>query len=161
MSLCVTKDRMRNILIATLAVAALAPWCAFAKGEGVGLWMEGRVSQVRPEGRYIHLVVTGRFWFEQYRGQKASIVELNDLRGGAATIPATIKQSKPFFAMVDGWGGGALRQPGALLEILQAASGSERVVKFEIINARLKFAPRGRLVVESAEVIRATDHALR
>jgi hypothetical protein len=63
--------------------------------------------------------------------------------------------------MVEGWRGGALRKPGALLEILQAASGNGRIVKFELINARLKFGPQGRLAVESAEVIRATDHDLR
>ena len=160
MSLSVTKHGMRSALLATIALAALGSSCAFAKGDGVGLWMEGRVSQVRAEGRNIHLVVTGRFWFEQYRGQEASVVEVKDLRGGAATIPATIIQGKPFFAMVEGWRGGAIRQPGALLEIVQAASGSERVVKFEIINARLKFAHQGRLAVESAEVIRATDHNL-
>ena len=156
----VWQKGMRNFLTATLAAAALLPCCAFAKGEGVGLWMEGRVSEVRAEGRNIHLIVTGRFLFKQYRGQKASVVEVRDLRGGAATIPATITQGKPFFAMVDGWGGGAIRQPGALLEIVQAASGSGRIVTFELSNARLRFGRQGSLAVESAEVIRATDHDL-
>jgi hypothetical protein len=50
-----------SLLIATLAAALLLPCGAFAKGEGVGLRMEGQVSEVRPEGPNIHLVVTGRF----------------------------------------------------------------------------------------------------
>jgi hypothetical protein len=87
-------------------------------------------------------------------------VEVKNLRGGAAVIPAMIRQGKPFFAMVEGWGGGAIRQPGALLEILRAASGSGRSVKFELIDARLRFAREGRFSIESAETIRATDHDL-
>jgi hypothetical protein len=151
---------MRVLRSAAFVVAALLATCVFAKGEGVGLWMEGKVSEVRAEGTNIHLVVTGRFWFEQYRGQQRSVVEVKNLRGGAAVIPATIRQGKPFFAMVEGWGGGAIRQPGALLEILRTASGSERSVKFQLIDARLKFGREGRFRVESADTLRATDHAL-
>jgi hypothetical protein len=131
------------------------------KGDGIGLWMEGQVTEVRVEGRSIRLTLTGRFWFEQYRGQQASVVEVEDLNGGATAMPATITQGKPFFAMTEGWQGGAIRQPGALLRILQGASGSGRTVRFELINARLKFGAQGRFAVESAEVIRATDHDLR
>jgi hypothetical protein len=154
---------MRVLRSAAFVVAALLATCVFAKGEGVGLWMEGQVSEVRAEGKNIHLVVTGRFWFEQYRGQQRSVVEVKNLRGGAAVIPATIRQGKPFFAMVNrenGWGGGAIRQPGALLEILRTASGSGRIVKFELVDARLKFGREGRFRVESADTLRATDHAL-
>ena len=151
---------MRVLRSAAFVVAALLATCVFAKGEGVGLWMEGQVSEVRAEGTNIHLVVTGRFWFEQYRSQQRSVVEVKNLRGGAAVIPATIRQGKPFFAMVEGWGGGAIRQPGALLEILRTASGSERSVKFQLIDARLKFGREGRFRVESADTLRATDHAL-
>jgi hypothetical protein len=140
---------------------AALPLCAMAKGEGVGLRMEGQVSEVRAEGSRIHLVVTGRFWFEQYRDQQRSVVEIRDLRGGAATIPVVVTQGKPFFAMLAGSGGGAIRPPGGLLQILNTASGTDRVVKFELINARLKFGAEGRFAVEAGEVIRATDHDLR
>jgi hypothetical protein len=61
--------------------------------------MEGQVSEVRTEGKKIHLVVNGRFWFEQYRGEAHSVVEVKDLRGGPATIPATIAQGETFFAI--------------------------------------------------------------
>lgn len=148
-------------LVAALAALALLPACALAKGEGVGLWMEGQVSEVRAQGASIHLVVTGRFWFDQYRGEQHSVVEVRDLRGGAATIPVVIRQGKTFFAMLAGSGGGAIRPSGGLLEILKTASGTDRVVKFQLINARLKFGPEGRFAVEAGEVIRATDHDLR
>ena len=143
---------MKSLLTILLA---LLPICVLAKGEGVGLWMEGRVSEVRVEGSNIRLVVTGRFWFEQYRGQERSLVEVK------ATIPAAVRQGKAFFAMVEGWGGGAIRGSGELLKILRAAADSGKLVKFELTNARLKFGPEGQFIVEAGDVIRATDHALR
>ena len=149
---------MKSLLTILLA---LLPICVLAKGEGVGLWMEGQVSEVRAEGSNIRLVVTGRFWFEQYRGQERSLIEVKDLRGGPAAIPAAIRQGKAFFAMVDGWGGGAIRGSGALLKIVRAAADSGKPVKFELTNARLKFGPEGQFIVEAGDVIRATDHALR
>ena len=153
---------MRVLLSAAFAVAALLPPAVLAKGESVGLWMEGKVSEVRAEGQDIRLVLTGRFWFEQHRAAKASVVEVRDLRtGGPASIPVVLTQGRPFFAMVENWRGGALRKSGALLAILQAAAGTERVVRLELANARLQFGSGGTLAVESATVRRATDHALR
>ena len=87
---------MRQLLSAVLLVAALSPAYALAKGEGVGLWMEGQISEVRAEGGTIHLVVTGRFWLDQYHGENASLVEPKKGR-----IPATVRQGKPFFELVD------------------------------------------------------------
>ena len=139
-----------------LAVVALLPAGALAKGEGVGVWMEGRVSEVRRGPGSIHLVVSGRFWFEQHRGTEPSVIEVSK-----ATIPATLAQGEPFFAMTKDWGGGAIRKQGALLQILQAAAASGNVVRFQLINARLKFGPQGTIAVEDADVIRATDHSLR
>ena len=144
-----------RLLLALLVAAALLPGWAFAKGEGVGLWMEGQVSDVRADGGNIHLVVTGRFWFDQHRGQQSSFVEIK------SRMRATLRQGKPFFAMVGNWRGGAIRESGALLDILQAASGTPRLVKFELADARLRFARQGRFAVESADVLRATDHDLR
>ena len=102
-----------------------------------------------------------RFWFEQYRGAEPSVVEVRDLRGGPASITATLTQGRPFYAMVESWKGGAIRKSGALLAILQAAAGTGQVVRFELANARLQFGSGGTLSVESATVRRATDHNLR
>jgi hypothetical protein len=63
--------------------------------------------------------------------------------------------------MTENWGGGAIRKPGALLEILQAAARTGKVVKFELADSRLSFSRGGTLAVERAIVRRATDHALR
>jgi hypothetical protein len=154
---------MRRLLSAALVAVALLPAGVLAKGEGVGLWMEGQVSEVAADGKNIRLVIAGRFWFEQYRGAQSqpSVVEVRDLRGGPATIPATLTQGRPFYAMTENWGGGAIRNSGALLGILQAAAGSGKRVKLELANARLQFGSGGTLAVESATVRRATDHSLR
>jgi hypothetical protein len=153
---------MRSLLAAALAAVALSPGTLAAKGEGVGLWMEGQVSEVRPEGRDIRLVLTGRFWLDQYRGEEPAVVEVRDLRtGGAATIPAVLTQGRPFYAMTENWRGGAIRKSGALLEILQAAAASGKSVRFELADSRLSFGRGGTLAVERAIVRRATDRALR
>ena len=81
---------MRSVLCTAFAAAALLPAAVLAKGEGVGLWMEGQVSEVRAEGQNIRLVVTGRFWFEQHRGAEPAVVEVRDLRGGPASITAAM-----------------------------------------------------------------------
>jgi hypothetical protein len=151
-----------RILLALVAAAVFWTGGASAKGGGIGIWMEGQVSEVRAEGSSIHVVVHGRLWLEQYHGQQRSAVEVRELRdGGPTNIPATLVQANPFFAMVENWRGGSISQPGALLRILQAASASGQKVKFELLNARLKFEPDGGVAVEGAQVIRATDHALR
>ena len=145
---------MRRSLLA-FAAAVLLPGAVLAKGEAVGLWMEGQVSEVRAEGRDIRLVLTGRFRFEQHRARDASVVEV------PATIPALLTQGRPFFAMTENWRGGALLKSGALLEILQSAAGSGKVVRLELADSRLSFGRGGTLAVERAIVRRATDHALR
>jgi len=80
-------------------------------------------------------------------GQRIRLV----LTGGPASIPATLTQGKMFFAMVENW----------LLRLLQSAAGSPQVPKFGLANARLKFGSTGKLTVESAQVIRATDPKLQ
>ena len=153
---------MRGLLATAFAVIAFLPGPVAAKGEAIGLWIEGRVSEVRAEGRDIRLLVTGRFWFEQHGEQEPAIVEVRDARtGGAASIPAVLAQGRPFYAMTENWRGGAVRKSGALLEILQAAAASGKTVKLELADSRLSFGRGGTLAVERATVRRATDHTLR
>ena len=151
---------MRGLFAAAAIACALHTGAAHAKGEQVRLWMEGQVSDVRSDGRTIRLVLSGRFAFEQYRGGERSLVEVKDWRGGPASIPAVLTQGRPFYAMTEDWGAGALRKSGALLAILQAAAGTDRVVRLELASARLNFAS-GALAVESAIVRRASDSSLR
>jgi len=153
---------MRRLFSAALAAAALVPGIAAAKGEAIGLWMEGQVSEVRAEGRDIRLVVTGHFWFDQHSGQEPSVVVVHDPRTcGPANIPVVLTQGRPFYAMTENWRGGALRKSGALLEILQAAVATGKSVRFELADSRLAFGRGGTLTVERAIVRRATDQSLR
>jgi hypothetical protein len=152
---------MRGLFAAAAIACALHTGAAHAKGEQVRLWMEGQVSDVRSDGQTIRLVLTGRFTFEQQRTGERSLVEVKSWRGGPASIPAALTQGRPFYAMTDDWGAGALRKSGALLSILQAAAGTDRVVRLELASARLNFASGGALAVESAIVRRASDSSLR
>jgi len=148
--------RATAVLVAVLVTSCLAV-LAHAKGAGVGLWMEGTVSKVRSDGRKIHLTVTGRFWFEQYRGTARSLVEVDGSHG----LPTTVVQAEPFFAMTTGWTGGAIRPKGAHLAILETAARHRRTVRFELVDARLVFGREGRFAVADGSVIRATDGDLR
>jgi len=147
---------MHRLLPVLLAAIALLPAAVQAKGEGLGLWMEGQISEVRADGQNIRLTLTGRFWFQQYRGTEPSVVEVSN-----RPIPATLTQGRPFYAMTESWGGGSIRKSGALLSILQAAAISGKPVKLELADSRISFGRGGTLAVESAIVRRATDHSLR
>lgn len=153
---------MRRLFSAALFAAALAPGVVAAKGEAIGLWMEGQVSEVHAEGRDIRLVLTGHFWFDQHGGQEPTVLVVQDPRtGGPASIAAVLAQGRPFYAMSENWRGGALRRSGALLEILQAAAATGKRVRFELADSRLAFGRGGTLTVERAIVRRATDPTLR
>jgi len=134
----------------------MLPVLVQAKGDGVGLWMEGTVSGVQVQGQDIHLILSGRFWFEQYRGNSRSSVEVD----GRPGLEVSVTQAAPFFAMTSDWRGGAIRDQGALLAILRAAAQKGRLVKFELAGAQLSFGGEHRLVVTKAAVVRATDHDL-
>jgi hypothetical protein len=149
----------RTILLVALVV--VSPVVAFAKGEGVGLWMEGTVSDVQVEGPTIQFVLTGRFWFQQYRGRERSIVEIKGEHGKPAIIPVTVTQGEPFFAMSPSWKAGAIQEQGALPRITQAASRHDRIVKFEFWGAEVAFGRAGHFTVVNGTIIRATDHDLR
>jgi hypothetical protein len=143
--------------ITLLLLGLLVGNCAFAKGEGVALRMEGSVSNLEIQGEKLRFVLTGRFSFKQWRGQTESSVDVDGRRG----IPVTVVQANPFFAMTEDGHGAAIREKGALAGILQAAAEHKRVVRFQLVDARLVFGRGGRFAVAHAGVIRATDADLR
>ena len=145
--------------ITLLLLGLLVGNCAFAKGEGIALRMEGTVSNLEIQGEKLRFVLTGRFSFKQWRGrdQTESSVDVDGRRG----IPVTVVQAKPFFAMTEDGHGAAIREKGALARILQAAAEHKRVVRFQMVDARLVFGREGRFTVAQAGVIRATDADLR
>jgi hypothetical protein len=152
-----TKAALRHISVAALiAVAVFATFVPYAaaKGEGVGFWLEGTVSGVRIVGRYIQLSVAGRLWLRQFPdGQPpGQHVEFDCPEG----ISATLTQAQEFFAMSTDWGGGALRQPGHLHKILEAAAKRGNVVRFQLLEPRIDFAG-GQCPALSSAVVRATD----
>jgi hypothetical protein len=149
----------RNTLAVLLAIGvSVVPCLTSAKGEGVGLWMEGTVSNLHVVDDQIHFfVLTGRFWFEQYRGTKRSSIEVDGRRG----LSVTLTQAQPFFAMSTDWRAGAIRKEGSLSALMKAAAQSNRVMRFELLDARLDFGSGSRFAVDSARVIRATDGDLR
>jgi hypothetical protein len=135
----------------------MLPVVVYAKGDGVGLWMEGTVSNVNADGEDIHLTLSGRFWFEQYRGNSRSSVEVDGRRG----LPLTVTQAAPFFAMTTSWRGGAIRDPGTLLAVLRVAAQRGQLVRFELADAQVSFGRDSTFSVVRASVVRATDHDLR
>ena len=150
---------MRKITRAILLLLGLtAASHSFAKGEGIGLSMVGTISNLEVQGETLRFVLTGRFYFEQYRhGTERQSVEVDGRRG----LPVTVVQAEPFFAVTPNRHGAALRPKGALAAILQAAADRKRVVRFELVDAKLDFGREGRFTVTHAEVIRATDADLR
>ncbi len=149
---------MRKIApVILLLVSLLLAAAVQAKGDGVGLRMEGTVSKLEVQGDKLHFILTGRFSFKQWRGQTESSVDVDGSRG----IPVTVVQAKPFYAMTEDGRGAAIREKGALAGILQAAAEHKRVVRFQLVDARLVFGREGRFSVAHASVIRATDADLR
>ena len=150
---------MRKIApVVLLLVSLLVAASAHAKGDGVALRMEGTISKLEFRGDKAQFVLTGRFFFKQWRGQTESSV---DVDGTGRGIPVTLVQWEPFYAMTEDRRGGALREKGALAAILKAAAEHKRVVKFELIGANLAFGRDGAFEVKHAAVIRATDADLR
>jgi len=139
-----------------LALCLCLPMAGYAKGSGVGFWMEGTVKNIRVNADKINFQLIGRFWFIQYSGQpatKESLITV-DLSHGTTV---TIRQATPFFAMSSDWRGGAIRKKGELLKILQAAARHNRKVKFQLTQPQLAFGPNQTFSLMNAAVIRATD----
>lgn len=128
-----------------------------AKGDGIGLGMVGKVSDVRADGKNIRLVLKGHFVLVQYAQGEKSRVEVDCSRG----CPAAVRQANPFFAMSTDGRAGAIQADGGLLRILKAAAEKQRSISLEVTDASLVFAPDGSFTVTKAGVIRATDADLK
>ena len=55
---------MSKTLLVFALVSLLLPAGVNAKGEGVGLRMEGTVSKLEVDGEKLYFIFMGRFWFE-------------------------------------------------------------------------------------------------
>jgi hypothetical protein len=144
-------------LVALVAFFLFAPPCS-PKGGGVGFFLEGTVTNVGRSNSFVQVIIKGRLRLVQYPdGQPpAQIIEYICPDG----LVATFNDMKEFFAMSADWRGGALRQPGTLSKILEAAEKRGNVVKFELLSPRIDFAGENCPAVAS-DVIRVTDVDLR
>ena len=152
--------KSRILLLVLLVVSSVVvATSAFAKGGGVGFWMEGTITNVTVAGDRIQFELTGRFWLEQFPDGRPprQMIEVDCKRG----ISATVSQAEPFFAMTSDWRGGAIRQKGELLKILKTAAQRGRVVKFEMMQPKMEFGRDQSFRLTDAAVIRATDADLR
>ena len=149
--------RASSLILLGIVISLLSTPKAESKGDGVGLWIEGRVSNLQIDGDRLRFRLTGKFVFDQYRDSARSVVEVDGRRG----IPITIRQADPFFAMTSDWHGGAIQERGALRRILESAAKAGNVVKFELTEGQLKFERGGAFSVTDGAVVRATDANLR
>lgn len=143
---------------ALIALLACMSSSAFAKGGGVGYWLEGTISSVHVVDNRIELVIAGRLTLDQYAGGPSTkqSVYYECTRG----ISASLVQWQSFFVMSTDWRGGALRGGGELGRLAQSTLKRANVIKLELLNPKIDFADWQCPIVK-AEVIRATDPELK
>ena len=151
------RQTTRSVLT-SLAMLALATTTAFAKGGGVGYWLEGTVASVRLAGDRVELVMVGNLILDQHSGGPPTRQEIR--YECARGISATLGQWKAFFAMSSDWRGGGIRGAGELRRLAQTALERGSVIKIELQNPQIDFTDWQCPVVK-ADAIRATDHDLK
>jgi hypothetical protein len=145
-------------LLASIALLTGMNLPAFAKGGGVGYWLEGKVTSVRLVDTHVELVIRGRLTLDQYSGAPSTRQSIHyECERG---ISASLSQWEAFFAMSVDWRGGALRGAGGLDRLVQSALKRGNVIKMELQKPNIHFTDWQCPVVK-AEVIRATDPDLK
>lgn len=145
-------------LCASIVLMAFTISAAFAKGGGVGYWLEGTISNVRIVDSRVELVIAGRLTLDQYAGGPSTrqSVHYECSRG----INASLVQWQSFFVMSTNWRGGALRGSGELARLAESTLKRGNVIKLELLNPKIDFAD-WQCPIVNAEVIRATDPELK
>ena len=161
----------RKLILGCLLLLA-ACWVAYfslrsrlsprGKGDGVGCWMEGTVTNVSTNGESIHFTFTGTFHIGQWHGKQHSTIAIDCSRG----VQATVFQGDPFFPMSYSWWThssvpvGGLGPAGTLLKLLKAAVEDKRVMDFELYDVKMAIGngkDLGPFTLLNAGVIRASD----
>jgi len=153
-----TQSRAFSLLYAAIVLLAFTSSDAFAKGGGVGYWLEGTLTSVRVADNRVELVIAGRLTLDQYAGGPSTRQSV--LYECAHGISASLVQWQSFFVMSTDWRGGALRGSGELARLAQATLKRGNVIKLELLNPKIDFADWQCPIVQ-AEVIRATDPELK
>lgn len=144
--------------LAAAAILALTATAAFAKGGGVGYWLEGTVTSLHLAGDRVDVVIVGHLVLDQYSGGPTTrqAIRYECSRG----ISASLGQWKSFFAMSSDWRGGGIRGQGELGRLAKTALERGSVFKIELQHPQIDFTDWQCPVVK-AEAIRATDHDLK
>jgi hypothetical protein len=153
-----TQPRVILPLYAAIVLLAFATPIAFAKGGGVGYWLEGKILSVHVAANGVELAIAGRLTLDQFAGGPSTrqSVHYECARG----ISASLVQWQSFFVMSTNWRGGALRGDGELARLAQATLKRGNVIKLELLNPKIDFADWQCPIVR-ADVIRATDPELK
>src|SRR4051794_9940931 len=98
-------------LFAFLILLGCANSPVFAKGGGVGYWLEGTISSVDLVDNRVELVLSGLLILDQYTGGPSTrqSVQYECKRGMRASL---VQWQQMFFIMSTDWRGGALRGDG-------------------------------------------------
>lgn len=152
------RRHMDLALLASIALLTGASLPAFAKGGGVGYWLEGKIKSARLVDTHVELVIEGRLTLDQYSGGPSTRQSIHyECERG---INASLSQWESFFAMSVNWRGGALRGAGGFNRLVRSALNRGSVMKMELQKPNIDFADWQCPVVK-AEVIRATDPDLK
>jgi len=145
---------MRHTWCLSIALL-LAPAFVFAKGEGVGVYLEGLVSDVRADGPKIHFRLSGTVDLIQYRGRQESLIRIQ----GDRPVEATTRQDDFCFVMIDdaSWHPGPC-QKGQILATLKRAAAERVPLRLELSRTALRFGTgEGHVTVTDSVTLRVSE----
>ena len=145
--------RVSALLVSILIVTA--PSSVSAKGEGVGVYLQGLVSNVRSTEAGVTFKLSGVVELVQHRGQERSVI----LVKGAAPVPVASRQGDFCFVMIDdsSWNPGPCRE-GQLVGALERAARERRTIRLELARTTLRFGGAEREVeVQASEMLRLSE----
>ena len=130
------------ILIAVLLTSSLV----FAKGDGVGVYLDGAVSNVQADGREIRFRLNGTLELKQFHRGRQSVIRIQS----ADAVTVKTKQVDFCFVLIDDWSWNpGPCQPGQLLKALERASREHVQVRLELSRTTLRFGGENVEVTES------------
>src|ERR1051325_4647320 len=128
----VKRRQASSFALASLALLICTIPAAFAKGEGVGYWLEGTVASVHLSDNHVELVIAGRLTLDQYSGGPSTRQSIHYQCPNG--IRASLTQWESFFAMTSDWRGGAIRGKGELGRLVQTALKRGSSLKLELLK---------------------------
>ena len=145
--------RVNALLVSAIVVAA--PSSVSAKGEGVGVYLQGLVSNVRSTGSGVTFNLSGVVELVQYRGGEESVILIK----GTVPVPVTSRQGDFCFVLIDdwSWNPGPCRG-GQLVDALERAARERRAIRLELGRTTLRFGSGEHEVeVQASEMLRLSE----